>query len=332
LCSIKIISFLNIITMTVFQERSLSMMMTLVGFLENNTPVTSVLPNFLTYFNPLKDTVDEIGDIAQRQSDASNTGNGQTKTDIRRRLIAQTDTLTTSVRSYALFTKNTLLRDRVVTSLSKMRNAADTVFLGDCRTFHAIATSIGAPLAAYGIDAAFLTNMAGNIDDFAVVLPQPRLAIISKASYTAALTTLFAQAKEDINAIEGLVMTKRQTMPAFYNQYKNAAKITNNASRTMALRVGLSAIDGTALRNFTLTFERESDGEVFEYITNANGTVHRRLFRAGAYTLTITKIDYTPFVGRLVLDPSETFDLDVVIDTAAMAVVSAKNKKTGMSV
>jgi hypothetical protein len=318
--------------MTVQQERRQSMFMALISFLINNSAITATLPHFLTYFNPFKDTVDEIGDIAQRQTDASNTGNAQTKLDVRRRLIAQADTLTTSVRSYALFTKNTLLRDRVATNLGKLKGAADTTFLGDCRTYHAIATSIGAPLVPYGIDAGFLADMEIDLDEFAVVLPQPRLAIVSKAAYTEALVTLFAKAKEDMDGIEGLVLTKRQTLPAFYNQYKNAAKVTNNASRTMALRVAVNAVDGSALRNFTLSFVRESDNEIFEYVTNANGTVHRRLFKAGAYTLTITKIDYAPFVGRLVLDANDTFDLDVIVDTTAMAVVSAKNKKTGMSV
>jgi hypothetical protein len=332
LYNIKIGSFLNITRMTIQQERQQSMMMTLVSYLGNNSAITATLPHFLTYFNPLKDTVDEIGNIAQLQADASNTGNAQTKADVRRRLIAQADTLTTSIRSYALFTHNTLLRDRVATNLGKLKGAADTTFLGDCRTYHTIATGIGAPLAPYGIDTPFLADMEIDMDDFAVVLPQPRLAIVSKTAHTEALVTLFAKAKEYIDGIEGLVMTKRQTLPAFYSQYKNAAKVTNNSGRTMALRIAVNAIDGTGLRHFTLSFVRESDGETFEYTTNANGTMHRRLFKAGAYTLTITKIDYTPFVGRLVLDPSETFDLDVVVDTTAMAVVSAKNRKTGMGV
>jgi hypothetical protein len=181
----------------------------------------------------------------------------------------------------------------------------------------------------YGITAAYLTDYKTDLDVYANVAPDPRLATVSRAGYTEQLVTLFEKSKVEQEKLSNLIGLMEFTDVNFFNLYKNTTRVISAGTRSIAFRANIKDTNGLAINKFTFTFMRQSDSEVAQYKVNANGTLQRQALKAGIYELTITKTDYTPLTGKIVIISGETYTLNVVADTVTKTILSGSNIKTG---
>jgi hypothetical protein len=307
--------------MTRPQERTLSMFLLLLNFLKKNLAITATVPHFIVNFDAFEALVNEIRDIEQQQSVQTSTVTAKAKKDLRMSCLSQMQTVVDAVNSYAVGINDDVLLAKVSVGISKYKNNADTAFATGCETYYNIALPLAADLAPYGTGAPYLAAFRADIDTYLDIITAPRENIIERADTTKLLATLFDNGKKQVVRLTKLVSIKRLSEPSFFSKFTESIKIVDTGSTKIALRVALKDQDGLALRAFTFTFIRATDGKAFEYKTNDNGTIVRQFFKDGAYTVTITKIGYTTFVGNIIIEDNVTYKLDAVANTVDKVVV-----------
>jgi hypothetical protein len=301
--------------MTRPQERTLSMFMLVVSFLKKNLTITATVPHFTPNFDAFEALVNEIRDIAQRQSVQTNTATAKYKKDLRASCFSQMQTVVDAVNSYSVGINDDVLLAKVSVGISKYNTIADTAFATGCETFYNIALPLAADLAPYGTGAPYLAAFRADIDTYLDIITDPRESIIERANTTKLLATLFDNGKKEVVRLTKLVSIKRLSEPSFFSKFTESIKIVDTGSTKIALRVSLKDQNGLPLRAFTFTFVRPTDGKAFEYKTNDNGTIVRQFFKEGEYTVTIAKIGYTTFVGNIIIEDNVTYKLEAVANT-----------------
>ena len=311
--------------MTIKQERQLSMFLAVIKFLDVNIAKVTGLPHFAAYFAHFKMAVLGIQTAAQLQTGYDSKDKTLSKTDMRRFQTMQTLQLLTVLKAYFTFKKITSHQTVMAISATSLRVLADTNFITKCREAYDLAVTVPiADLIPYGITAAWLTEFEIGLDVFGDVIPDPRLMTIDRATATATIAAGFTAAETDLNAMSGLVDILRFSDVPFYNSFANAMKIVN-----AGYFIGGFYRNGEGVRNCLFSFLRVSDGKVAEYSTNKNGTIQRHYMNDGIYTLTISRTDYESVSGKIVLEPNETYVMEVLMDTFTKYFISARNPKTG---
>jgi hypothetical protein len=300
--------------MTQTQERTLSMYLLIVQYLQNNATVVSV-PGFQNLLNRFENTVNDIRDIEQLRINDDSAIQSASKKDLRMQCLTALENILDMLKAHADISNDTVLAQKTNIQFSLLKRLADTAFAADCDKYYQIAVSNAAALVPYGITAAYLADFRQVIDAYISVITQPRAAIISRADNTVILRNLFVKGKKEMESLTLQVTTKRITAPNFYSQFIKSSKIIDNGSTLRALSIALKAEDGTPLRAFTFTFTRIADGKIFEYKTNENGNIVRQFFKDGIYTLTITKVGYTPYTDTIQIEAGTTYKIAATANT-----------------
>lgn len=297
------------------QERTFSMFLLVLNYLKTNLGTLTSVPQFLTVFALFETLVNQITDIEQiRITDDSNIQTS-TKKDLRMQCTVQLQSILDMLRAHAAATNDNVLLQRIPTRFSLLSKLADTAFSADCNKYYAIANPLTSALAPYGVDAVYMAAFRQNIDNYTDAITNPRTSIISRADSTSQLKVLFSTAKKQLEILTIFVTTKRLTEPRFYSKYIESLKVIDNGSTPLALRVSLKSEDGTPLRAFTFTFTRNTDGKIFEYKTNENGTIVRNFFKEGTYTLNISKNGYTPCTNIIEIEANITYKVLAIANT-----------------
>ena len=315
--------------MNIFQERTRSMYNASITFIDTHLAKVTLLPNFTTVYSQYKNTVLLLKNISQQQSVIESKDKTLTKKQRSIALCIKTVQLVNILKAYFLFTNNITHTNAINVSLSGLQKMADNNLVDKCQEIHDIANTTVANLADYNINAAWLTAYQNQLNDFDSITATPRVATVNRASLTAQLGTLFDTAKTQLEHVTALIKLLEYTDPVFYASYKNAIKIINVKSNPIDFRLTVKDTNGATQRGFTLTLLRLSNGEATQYKTNPNGIIQRKSLPESAYDITLTKTDYTPLTGRISVIASETYLLEVTVDTTTKTIIQGKNPKTG---
>ena len=315
--------------MKIVFERMLSAYSAVEKLLDANTAITANLHNFSTVYTPFKNTVATIRLLQQQQIGATSTDATNKKADFRRNLVLQTEMLLIGLKAHFIMIDNHSNDTLLNMSITRFKTSADTNFVGDCRNVAALANTVAADLVNYSIDATFLTNYTALITAYEAIIPNPRMSLIDRATFTAALETNFAAAKVLVEKVSALIDILKYSNPVFYQRFLAAKKVTNLNTRQTAFRMAIKSIDGAVQTGFNVQLLRQATGSVSSYKVNKNGTLVRRNMVDGVYEITITKNDYAPLSGRIVLITGETYFLEVTVDTVAKTFQGGHNSKTG---
>lgn len=313
-------------------ERMLSAYSAVEQFLDANTAVTANLHNFNTVYTPFKTTVANIRTLQQQQIGATSRDATNNKTAFRRNLIHQTETLLFALKAHFLMINNRSHDALVNSNMTRFRISADTNFVGDCRNVAALANTVASDLVNYNISASFLTNYTSLITAYEAIIPTPRISMIDRSAFTAALETNFTTAKELIEKISALIDTLKYSNPIFHQRFLGAKKVTNLNTRQCAFRMSIKGVDGTIQTGFTVQLLRQATNTATFYKVNKNGTIVRQNMVDGIYEITIIKTDYAPLSGRIVLISDETYVLEVIVDTVTKTFQGGHNPKTGETI
>ena len=316
--------------MTIKQERTLSMYLAVKKFLLMHNNIVAGLPHFASYSTAFTAAISDIQDAAQLQNDADSKDQTTTKRDLRARQTVLTLQLLAVLKAYFKFKNDTTHQNALQLSRSALNNFADTNYITKCRELYDTAHALPiADLTPYGIDTAWLANFYTKLADFADIIPNPRLTMIDRTVATALVLQHFTTATNNLSSITGLVDLLQFTNAPFYHSFKNVLKVVNVNARALAFKTSVKDPSGTGLRNVNFLFVRQTDNQAFEFTTNENGTIQRRFFNDGIYTLTISKTNYTTISGNVTIDGGDTYILDVEVDTVNKVFTSAQNPRTG---
>ncbi len=318
--------------MNIIQERTLSMLEAVVLLLDGNAAIVGGLHDFSTVYTPFKASVAAIKSLQQQQRGTISQNATQKKVDLRRSVTQQTLKLVNALRAHLAIANDNTHDATLLVTKSSLDKLADTNLVSDARNILALGNSLATGIANYGVNAAWLTNYAATITAYDAAIAMPRITMVDRATYTAALTTNFAEAKRLLDIITFLVKTIEFDNPNFYSRFDKAKKITNTGSRLTAFRMAIKSTDGIAQTGFTVALLRQATGETAIYKTNKSGTLVRQNMVDGTYEITITKNDYAPLSGKIVLIKGETYLLEVTVDVAAKVFKDGRNPKTGETI
>jgi hypothetical protein len=315
--------------MNILQESTLSMYEAVVLLIDANVGTVTALHGFSTVYTPFKAKVATIKSVQQQQRGAGSAGATKRKADLRRDVTFGGLKLVNGLRAnFAIIGDNT--HDAILlVSNSSLNRLADTNLVSDMRNILALANSVAAGIANYGIDAAWLTNYAATITAYDAAIAIPRMTVVDRATYTAVLETNFAEAKQLLGVMALLVKTIEFDNPNFYSRFTKSCKVISAGSRNTAFRMAIKSTDGVAQTGFTVQLFRVSTGDTVLYKTNKSGTLVRQNMVDGVYEITVSKHDYAPLSGKVVLISGETYVLEITVDTAVKVFKGGRNPKTG---
>ena len=212
--------------MTDSQENKLSMYLAVRGICNGHNGTWNGLPAFVDAFTAFENTIHHIHE-ARAVQEGKITGVTADKQQEKADMIAHTIRIAKAVYAHANTTGNATLRDRVDYSPSMLKKTRDTELRDICQIIHDTANGHIGNLGDYGVDAAMLAGLQGEINDFEALLSGPREAIVTRAEATARLAEWFKQGdsilKERMDPLTELFKHEG----AFYSLYHKARIIVN---------------------------------------------------------------------------------------------------------
>ena len=301
--------------MTKHQEHTFSMYKNVNDCLTANSSITATLPQYAAYYALFNASLSKIAILQAQQ--LQNTTKVQTinKATLRNNCINSVERLLVTLDAFALITKNTALKQKIKAPLTDYRDASSSVFVALCNNLYDTGFLYRTQLNSYGIKVAFFTDFRKNINNFTKIITAPRQKNIANAATTTALATLFTTIRKEFVELSTIVALTKFTKPLFYDNFLASAQLIRNAIKPLAFRAAITDPNGAPLRAFTFTFTRLSDNKKIEYSTNDNGTIIRKILKADAYNLTISKAGYTALTLSVVLQENTTYKLNAIANT-----------------
>jgi hypothetical protein len=318
--------------MNIKQERTLSMQLVSIIFLDDHSAKTATIPNFAPTYAAYQATVAQIKSIAQQQSTAGSKDKTLTKTQEANALILRTMQYVNILQAHFQFTNNITHTNALKFTISALRKLADNNLVNKCQEIHDIANSVIIDLAPYGIDLATLAKYQTQINDYDSITATPRIATVNQNSLTTQLLTLFDTAKIQLDRITTLIKLTQYTDPVFFASYHKAIKILDTNTSPIDFRFFIKDLNNQPLDGFTLTLRRQSNGDTTQYKSNKNGIIQRRHLPEGIYEVAITQIDYAPLTGKIAVLANKTYHLEVTVDTTTKTFKDGRNPKTGEAI
>jgi hypothetical protein len=301
--------------MTKNQESTLSMLLNVRDCLVSNSAIATALPRYNDYYSLFDDSLQKILLKQRAQMMGATKVNTKNKTELRMLCTTSAENLLLALDGYAMITNNVTLKEDISTTLSEYKTAADTVFASQADNLYHIGLPLETILLDYDVPPNFFAAFRIEIDEYSAKIASPRQTIINKALVTADMKNLFLKIKKELADLTTLVSIKKFSEPAFYNKFIASSKIIETAARPYALHISLKDENNNPIPKFLFTFKRLSDNKILAFKTNNNGTIVRPTFKEGPYALTISNINYTPFVGALSITAGKTFKLEARINT-----------------
>ena len=305
------------------QKSKLSMGMATRDYCLPNTAITTPLPNFQTNFTTVQNTIPQIQAIAELQ-DFDKTGIAENKGQLKTTLCVLSDDYSRKLTTFAKFTNNTLLLREVKISATELKRCADADLKTKAQELYDRAQTNLAALATYGITAATQTTLQTAITAFNTAIPKPRLGINERKQATEQLAVLFKSVDAALANMDSAVEIIRLTQPNFYNGYKNARKIIETGSNTLAVKGKvIDAINGEPLKNAIISFVLTGDATMMK-TTNGNGKLTKKTaakggfmvksLAEGTYQVTISKPGYKDQIITVNISNGEMSELNIGLD------------------
>ena len=298
--------------MTKKQEYTFNMYKNIKDCLAANSNITIMLPQYAMYYALFDTSFNQIAMMQAKQLQNNTIIQTANKAFLRQKCIKNIMNLLISLNTFALITKNVSLKQATKLPLSTYKHATGVNFVALCNNLYNTAFLYAAQLTNYGINANFFIDFRQNIDDFATIMTAPRQSIIQSSANTSNLVILFNKKFADLYTLVAFV---KFDAPIFYNNFIASSKIINKGIKPLAFRAALTDQHGIPLSSFKFIFTRLSDNKKMEYKTNNNGTIIRKVLKADAYNLTISKLDYTSLTLNIVLQENLTYNINFIAST-----------------
>jgi len=307
--------------MTNEQESRLSMYFTFKDFQSPYTAITNPLPNYTANSTTFTNTITQIQGIAEQQK-ISKLGITDVKNQAKDTLIVMSADYARKLGVFAKFTNNLTLAQEVKFTESKLRQAADTAVKDYAQIVYDRAQTNVAALATYGITAATQTALLNAINAYNATIGKPGASRTESGKITKQLDNLFKTADAALANMDAAVEIIRLTQVEFYNSYKNARKVIETGTGSLAVK-GLvtDALTGEPVKGVSLSFSLSGNGTMLkaakattESIVKKSaekGGFNIKTLPSGVYTVTIKKVGYADQVVTVAVADGELTELNI---------------------
>jgi PEGA domain. len=306
------------------QENKLSMYLTVKEFSPNHSDITANLPDYSTNFNNF---VEATG-IIQMLSGVQKTGRkGITdrKNQLRMELRVLVADYARKLISYAKLTGNLELQQEVHFSESTIKTAADTAVLDYAQIVMQKAGDNLASLTAYGISESTQNTLGSLMESYQNTIGKPGASRAESTQITQQLSDYFKKADEYLYYMDLAVEIVRLSEPVFYHAYRNARKIIDNGTGSLAVKGFVTEqASGEPVKGATLLFTplgedgalRAAGAMVSSGIskkTAKKGGYNIKSLPEGVYQVVVKKVGYEEQVTQVAIAAGERTTLDVVL-------------------
>lgn len=307
--------------MTNEQESRLSMYLSFKEFQIPYTAITNPLPNYTANATTFVNTAAQIQVIAEQQK-ISKKGVAEVKNQYKETLIITTADYARKLGVFAKFTNNAILAQEVKFTESKLRQVADTAVKDYAQIVYDRAQTNVASLASYGITAATQTALLAAIAAYNGSIGKPGANRTESVKITQQLENLFKTAETALANMDASVEIVRLSQADFYKSYKNARKIIETGTGTLAVKgVVTDASTGAPLKGATVSFALEDNGPMLKTAraaaeslvkkTAEKGGFNIKSLPSGMYSVTIKKTGYADQVATVAVADGELTDLNI---------------------
>lgn len=279
--------------MTNSQSDRLDMFKATTAFIDATMVISSTRPGLIAGKDSLNDLIKDIEEKASKQSNAIG-GNTEEKKEKKELLAQQLYLVTSGTKAFAASTNNDVLQGEMNYSITELRTLLDDLIVPFTENIVVKVTPhLGAPLTAFGVDAAAMAALDDAKKAYSEVQSKPRLALSEKAAQTSALPPLFDKATKVCKEIlDPTAATLKVTEPDWFSNYSNVRKIVNTGSGTTALDGTVKDVDTDApLYNVEVTISAIGEPDMVIF-TDVNGIYKKVPIKRGVYKLTFKVKDY----------------------------------------
>ena len=303
------------------QKSKLSMYLSFKDFQLPYKSLTDPLPNYAANSTIFENTIPQIQVVAGQQK-ISKKGVTETKNNFKETLIVTTADYARKLGVYAKFTNNATLLQEVKFSESKLRQVGDIAVTDYAQIVYDRAQMNIADLAVYGITEATQNELLIAITSYNDSIGKPGASRTEATQTTKQLDSLFKTADTALENMDAAVEIIRISQPVFYTGYKNARKIKETGTSTLAVKGFVTdAQSGEPIKNATLSFSLEDNNGLAKTTKAATESVVKKsadkggfnikTLPAGMYTVTIQKVGYADQVATVAIADGELTELNI---------------------
>ena len=312
--------------MNLNQESKFSMYLGELAFLNQNTAITTTLPNCNVYVASFAGNITQIQNVRQIQ-EADKSGVTLNKNMLKADLVAKAADIARRIVAYATVVNNQKLLSEVNYSESDLGRSPDTILHDRCKLIWDRGNTNVANLANYGVTAALLTVLQTAITAFDAALPQPGNERSSKKQATEQLAELFASTDKILEKIDALVEMVKTSQPVFYQTYFNNRKLVETGTHYIALKCTVTEkenaipVKGASVK-FTV-----ADGQMNALVVNGKTTSSKiekktadkghfmiKNMPAGNYQAVVSKPGYKDQLVNVSVADGEMTVMDVAME------------------
>lgn len=306
------------------QENKLSMYLTVREFLTNHSDITANLPEYSNNFNNFVEATGFIQVLSGVQK-TGRKGITDRKNQLRTELRVLVADYARKLIAYAKLTGNLELQQEVHFSESTIRMAADTAVLDYAQIVMQKAGDNLASLTAYGINEATQNTLGSLMESYQNAIGKPGASRAESTQITQQLSDYFKKADEFLYHMDSAVEVVRLPEPVFYHAYRNARKIIDNGTGSLAVKGFVTEqTSGEPVKGATLLFSplgvdgamRAAGAMVSNGIlkrTAQKGGYNIKSLPEGMYQVVVKKVGYEDQVVQVAVAAGERTTLDVVL-------------------
>lgn len=274
------------------QQARLNSYQTIETHCNNNAAIVATIPAFQNAFNDFKAKIVEII-AADRQQNIDLTGITADKAQLKKTLCERASIIAGAIFAFASTNSNNELKQQMNVSLSKLLKTSDNQLAARCRNIHDTGAANLDVLKDYGINAAKLTALQTDIDEYAAAAPKPRAVRTQRKTATGSLRELFKQADQMLEErMDPLIGLLKETNPDFAATYANAREIDDPSTTTTQLKgVITDKTGGSPIKGATVTVVDTAQ----TMKTDSTGEYLFKPIIFGKHTLRVTKEGFNDF-------------------------------------
>lgn len=229
------------------------------------------------------------------------------------------------VQAYAKISRDEVLQNAVKTTGSRLKRLQESLLGSKCRSISSICQERAGALITYGLTPEMLAALEAAIAGFELkFVGTPQYRGEQKAARQN-FDNDFAAANDLVkNKMDALVEIIKDTNPSTYIEYWNSRKLELSGSRTLAMKCRV--MDGATnqpIEGVTVNISKNESDDVTANAgteavkmtkrTTAKGAFQVKSLPTGTYTLTAGKEGYTTQTLTVVVNDSETSEVEVVM-------------------
>ena len=275
--------------MTNTQSNQLNMFRTVIKHATGtaaNLAITNTIPAFAAGIGALSVKVSAI-QVTSGEQDLAISGVTTGKNELKEALAVVTFSVISPTKAYAVSINDTTLEEQMNLSQTEIRDKHDNQIGQDAQTLHGIVTPLVPALAPYGISPAIMLSWQNAINAYQLVLANPRIAVVHRATLTGELVTLFAEANKILKkTLDPISISFKIPNPHYYEDYVKAREIIDlgKGTTTVKGKCTLLSADGLPVYNVTVKINEQDK----QTTTDVDGLFNLNPDAPATITLTLT--------------------------------------------